>query len=104
MKRGRLSPDERIEREAVSDAFHDADQLLRFLAQATGGRVYYPKNDRDFDRAFSEIAELLKREYRLTIAPIPPPGTIHELRVKLRAASYRVESRTAYLAANQSPL
>jgi VWFA-related protein len=100
----KLSSDERVDRKAVSDAFRDADQLLRLLTQATGGHVYYPKKDKDFDRAFSEIAESIRGEYRLTIAPTAPLGVIHELRVKLRNASYRVESRTAYLAPNDSPL
>src|SRR5438105_4697379 len=46
-----------------------ADQSLRELSRITGGRVYFPKNQKEFNRACAEIAQLIRHEYSLAFAP-----------------------------------
>jgi Ca-activated chloride channel homolog len=97
------------EKSAVAEqGFADADHLLTVLTQATGGRVYFPKNAKDFSGAYAEIAQLVRHEYSLAFAPPAHDGKLHAIEVRVSAASgaspstpvpaYRVDYRRAYLA------
>jgi len=86
------------EQESVNEGFRKADESLQQLSAATGGRVYFPKTAAEFQRAYSEIAQLIRHEYSLAFAPAVPDGQLHSLKVKLKDASYQVDHRQAYLA------
>src|SRR5229473_5165638 len=64
----KLSPQEREDRARDKQVFAEADQALQELAMATGGRVYLPKNEKEFDRAYSEIAQLVRHEYSIAFS------------------------------------
>jgi len=97
-KMKKLTPQDRLNRAEVKEGFAQADQSLHELSEATGGRVYFPKDPADFMRAYNEIANLVANEYSLAFAPTSLDGKLHILDVKLKLATYRVDHRQAYLA------
>jgi VWFA-related protein len=92
----------------TTQQFAMANQLLKQMAEATGGRAYFPQTSKDFDAAYAQIAELVRHEYSLAFAPRARDGLVHAIVVRLRAEqnsapstsqpSYRVDHRQAYLA------
>jgi VWFA-related protein len=94
----KLSPKEREDRAFVKQGFAQADQVLQELAMATGGRVYLPKNEKEFDRAYSEIAQLVRHEYSMAFSPPAKDGQVHTIQVKVKRLECRVDHRQAYLA------
>ena len=96
--RKKPSPQQRDDRAFVKKVFGEADQWLRELSRSTGGRVYFPKNAKEFSRAYAEIAQLIRHEYSLAFAPAVPDGQLHSLKVKVKDPSYQVDHRQAYLA------
>jgi Ca-activated chloride channel homolog len=86
------------ERESVNEGFRKADESLQQLSAATGGRVYFPRDATEFNRAYAEIAQLIRHEYSLAFAPPAADGQLHSLKVKTKNSSYQVDHRQAYLA------
>jgi len=86
------------EQESVNEGFRKADESLQQLSAATGGRVYFPQNANEFNRAYAEIAQLIRHEYSLAFAPPAADGQLHSLKVKTKNSSYQVDHRQAYLA------
>ena len=86
------------EQDSVSEGFRKADESLQQLSAATGGRVYFPQNASEFNRAYAEIAQLVRHEYSLAFAPSAADGQLHSLKVKTKNSEYRVDHRQAYLA------
>jgi VWFA-related protein len=91
----RLSQRENQKR--VKRSFLEADQTLRKIVQPSGGRAYFPQGDKDFDRAFSRVAQSVGHEYLLAIAPSSPDGQLHMLDVKVRGARRKIEFRRSYV-------
>jgi Ca-activated chloride channel family protein len=91
----------------TAQQFEQADQLLKVMADSTGGRAYFPGNAKEFDVAYAEIAQLVRHEYSLAFAPPARDGIVHiiEVRVDVPKPSsanapvpvYRVDHRRAYL-------
>jgi Ca-activated chloride channel homolog len=102
-KLGKLSPQQKEAQAFLKQGFAHADELLRQIAAATGGRAYYPKDTQDFDRAYTEIAELLRHEYSLAFAPPSLDGRTHSIEVKVSGFGRRVDHRQAYLAPSANP-
>jgi Ca-activated chloride channel homolog len=86
--------------------FDRADQLLKQISEAAGGRAYFPRNTSEFSAAYAEIAQLVRHEYSMAFAPPARDNTIHAIEVRVRPANttppmltnYRVDHRRAYLA------
>lgn len=97
-KKRMLSPDDRGDRKYIKEVFAEGDQELRQLSEVTGGRVYLPKNTKEFERAYAEITQSVRHEYSLAFAPTLRDGQVHSLRVKVRHPWYRAQFRHAYLA------
>jgi Ca-activated chloride channel family protein len=97
-KMKKLTPQDRSKRAEVHEGFAQADQSLHELSEATGGRVYFPKNPADFERAYDEIAQLVANEYSLAFAPTSLDGQLHTLEVRVKNSTWRVDHRQAYLA------
>lgn len=93
-----LSAKEKQDRALVKKGFADADRSLRELSLATGGRVYFPKNQKEFERAYREIAELVRHEYSLAFTPPAHDGLLHTIEVQVKGFGRRVDHRQAYLA------
>ena len=90
--------EEKTDRDLLDQGFAAADQSLRELTRITGGRVYFPKNPKDFDRAYTEIAQLIRHEYSLAFTPPARDGQIHSITVSVKGFEQRVDHRQAYLA------
>jgi Ca-activated chloride channel family protein len=116
----RVAPDKSA---ATAQEFAKADHLLTALTEATGGRVYFPKNAKDFSRAYAEIAQLVRHEYSMAFAPPHADGKIHSIEVRVVTTArgptagaaaggagegapgekaYRVDCRRAYVAPSDS--
>jgi len=98
-KKRKLTADEKIARAELRKGFAEGDESLRQLSTATGGRVFFARNAKEFAKAYAEIAELLRHEYSLAFAPTSFDGTVHALRVEVDRSGVSVDHRPAYLAA-----
>jgi len=88
--------------------FAQANQLLKQMAEATGGRAYFPANEKEFGAAYAEIAQLVRHEYSLAFTPPVRDGAVHSIEVRIdvpqtatpKAAGivYRLDHRRAYVA------
>lgn len=94
-----LTREKKRDRALLEEGFAAADESLRELSRLTGGRVYSPKNQKDFDRAYAEIAQLIRHEYSVAFVPPAHDGQVHSITVKLKGFERRVDHRQAYLAA-----
>jgi Ca-activated chloride channel family protein len=100
--------------QAAAEGFAEADEELRAIAEANGGRAYFPRTTKDFPAVFREIAQLLRHEYNLGFVPPAHDGKLHSIEVRLAsspaanspsaasgvppAQTYRVDHRQAYVA------
>jgi VWFA-related protein len=100
--------------QAIDEALAQADVELKAIAQANGGRAYFPVTTKDFAAVFAEIAQLVRHEYNLAFVPPAHDGKIHSIDVRVVASSaakspgsaseqvpvpaYRVDHRQAYVA------
>jgi Ca-activated chloride channel homolog len=92
----------------TAQQFEQANQLLKRLAEAAGGRAYFPRTTKEFDAVYAEIAQLVRHEYSLAFAPPAHDGVSHAIEVRVGvpqtampnvpAVSYRVDHRRAYVA------
>jgi len=88
--------------------FEQADQLLKRMAEATGGRAYFPRNAKEFKEVYAQIAQLVRHEYSLAFAPAVRDGLVHSIEVRVEGAQkptvntsgspHYVDYRQAYLA------
>jgi Ca-activated chloride channel family protein len=91
---------------SVSPQFDEADQVLKGIAEATGGRAYFPRGAKEFSAVYAEIAQLVRHEYSLAFAPALHDGKIHAIEVQISpavaanasASNYRMDHRQAYVA------
>lgn len=100
-KRHRLSQDDRDDRAFVKEGIAAGDDSLRQLALATGGRVFFPKDIKNFDRACLDAAELVRGQYTLAFVPAYFDGQLHTIDVKLKHhyfVSHVIEHRQGYIA------
>jgi Ca-activated chloride channel homolog len=102
---------------AAAEGFAEADEELKAIAEANGGRAYFPRTTKDFAAVFTEIAQLVRHEYNLGFIPAAHDGKLHSLEVRLTnspaanfpsvassaslAQTYRVDHRQAYVAPPQ---
>lgn len=90
--------EEKKDRALLNQGFAAADQSLRELARTTGGRVYFPKKQEDFDQAYAEIAQLIRHEYSLAFVPPAHDGQVHAITVKVQGLERTAGHRQAYRA------
>lgn len=94
--------------DGLGQAFAQADEELRAIAEANGGRAYFPKSPKDFAGVFGEIAQLVRHEYSLAFIPPARDAKLHSIDVQIsdltgapdpsQPAAYHVDHRQAYLA------
>ena len=79
----------------------EGDQLLRYLANQTGGEAFFPFHVEDLDQPFENIANELRHQYNIFYHPDPlkTDGLFHpiEVRVKTRK-DLIVKARKGYYA------
>jgi VWFA-related protein len=88
--------------------FEEANQLLKEIALAGGGRAYFPRSLNEFEAAYAEIAQLIRHEYSLAFVPPARDGKFHSISVQVSAngkvdasngkSLYRLSHRQGYLA------
>lgn len=98
----------------AQQGFDEADRLLRALADATGGQVYFPNNPQDYATMYAQIAQLIRHEYSLAFTPPTHDAKVHTLEVRVTPAqstppaadstapqspsAYKISARRAYVA------
>lgn len=88
-----LTRKEKEDRAFVKAGFAEADRRLRELSQVTGGRVYFPKSQKEFDQAYREIAQLIRHEYSLAFAPPANDGQLHRIEVRVKGMGRQADYR-----------
>src|SRR5208337_1443090 len=83
----------------------DGDQILKSLAEETGGRAFFPYHVDDLDQSFQDISEELRNQYSLAYNPMNHAfdGRYHKIRVETpEHKGFQVRARRGYYArANQ---
>ena len=92
----------------TAQEFERANELLKQMAQSSGGRSYFPVSESEFTAVYREIAQLVRHEYSLAFAPPVRDGLVHSIEVrtnpsqtqalKATVGGYRIDYRQAYLA------
>jgi VWFA-related protein len=92
--------------------FAQADSMLRAIADATGGRAYFPENEKAIQEIYRQVAELVRNEYSLAFAPPASDGNLHSINVKVdlaqqttdaKPSDYRIDHRKSYQAPKPQP-
>lgn len=96
---GELRPAAPSKKKALSSAailsaqqFAAADEVLRQLAAATGGRAYFPTDTKGFVAAYAEIAQIVRHEYSLGFMPKQLDGKVHRLEVRVTTERVQADS------------
>ena len=75
------------------------ENVLIYMAQGTGGRVFMPTIGPELDKAFADIVSELRTQYMLGFYPHNVPLTkdrFHKLQVKVSRPELQVSSRNGY--------
>src|SRR5258708_33861313 len=76
-KNRKLTADQKMARAELKKVFAEGDASLREVSSATGGRIFFARNAKEFGKAYAEIAELLRHEYSLAFAPTVFEGKVN---------------------------
>ena len=83
----------------------DGDQILKSLAEETGGRAFFPYHVDDLDQSFQDISEELRNQYSLAYDPTNHAfdSRYHKIRIETpEHKGFQVRARRGYFArANQ---
>jgi VWFA-related protein len=83
----------------------EGDQILKSLAEETGGRAFFPYHVDDLDQSFQDISEELRNQYSLAYNPMNHAfdGRYHKIQVETpEHKGFQVRARRGYYArANQ---
>jgi VWFA-related protein len=88
----------------VSGVKLHGDKVLERLAEATGGRAFFPFKVQDVANAFSEIQDELRSQYQLAYKPadLQPDGRYHAIEILAENhKNLRVRARKGYFAPKQ---
>ena len=82
------------------------EKLLKSLAEDTGGRAWFPRDERDLVVAYDAIANEVKNHYLLGYTPKNQDrdGTWRGIEVKVANETYRVRARKGYTAPVPPPV
>ena len=89
--------DELDDRAEMLQILKGSDAELRDLTIATGGRIYFPKSPKDYEKIYAEIAQIVRHEYNVAFVPQNADGKLHTLTVTAKHGA-RIDHRQAYLA------
>jgi len=82
------------------------ERLLKGLAEDTGGRAWFPRDERDLVVAYDAIANEVRNHYLLGYTPKNQDrdGTWRAIEVKMANETYRVRARKGYTAPIPPPV
>jgi|SRR5579864_3642503 len=98
VKPTKLSPDQREDMAFVKKVMVESDRWMEELTSEAGGRIYFPKDAKEFQHSFEEISQLVRGEYALEFVPASLDGRLHSIEIKLKHSGYNAEYRRAYRA------
>src|SRR5436309_518773 len=79
----------------------EGDQILRDIAEETGGRAFFPYHVDDLDQSFQDIGDELRSQYSLAYNPsnYVSNGKYHKIRIEVpEHKSLQVRARRGYYA------
>lgn len=74
----------------VAESFAQASRRLEEIAALTGGRAFFPREAKEFEGIYRQIATILRHTYRLGFAPPARDGKVHRVGVQLLDEQGRV--------------
>lgn len=90
--------------------FNVDEGSLRKIAEATGGRAYFPKHERDLNDAFTQIQRDLREQYLVAYSPSNKArdGSYRRIEIQLinpslRQQNLKLNYRTGYFAKTANP-
>ena len=80
------------------------DEILKQIADATGGRAFYPMRIEDVANGFTAINEELRSQYLLEYTPanFKADGSFRTIYLQARNPSYKVRAHSGYFAPKAS--
>jgi VWFA-related protein len=92
-----------ISTNSIQESYPDSDlgnQILKKLAEQTGGRAYFPSKSKDLATVFRKLNEELRGQYTLAYSPreIQRDGTFHKIRIETDDRQLRIHARDGYFA------
>jgi len=84
----------------VSGMKASGDKVLERIADATGGRAFFPFQMRDVSDAFSAIQDELRSQYQLAYIPedFRPDGRFRSIQIQADQKQFHVRARRGYYA------
>ena len=79
----------------------EGDQILKELAEDTGGRAFFPYHVDDLDQSFQDIGDELRNQYSIAYNPTNYllDGRYHKIRIEMpEHKGYQVNARRGYFA------
>jgi VWFA-related protein len=76
------------------------DKILEAIAEATGGRAFFPFKIEEVSDAFSQIQEELRSQYAISYKPADflPDGKYRTIEIEALNKKYKVRGRKGYFA------
>ncbi len=76
------------------------DKMLRRLAEATGGRAFFPSKIDEMAMNFQEISQELRNQYSLAYRPTNPKrdGTFRSIKIDTARKDVKMYHRKGYYA------
>jgi Ca-activated chloride channel homolog len=79
-----------------------ANEVMRTLAERTGGRVFFPESKREFSKAFAQIGDDLRNRYAIAYRPLhfEADGRFHKIRITAKrfGKKLHIHARPGYYA------
>jgi VWFA-related protein len=90
----------------ISGVSLKGEQMLRFIAEQTGGRAFFPWNPKEVTEACAAIAEDAQHRYVVTYTPSNQrhDGAWRAIRLETRDPGLKIVSRDGYLSPEPAPV
>jgi len=94
-------------RKAADRKMHltEGDEILKNLAEETGGRAFFPYHIDDLNQSFQDIGDELRNQYTITYSPsnFVANGRYHKIRIEIpNHNGYQVRARRGYFARSRA--
>ncbi len=83
-----------------SGSYQKGDKILGQMAEATGGRAFYPLQLQDVSNAFADVQEELRSQYSIAYVPqnFAHDGSYHSIEIKVNEKKLHARARKGYFA------
>jgi Ca-activated chloride channel family protein len=83
----------------------EGDEILKDLAEETGGRAFFPYHVDDLNQSFQDIGDELRNQYTITYSPnnFVDNGKYHRIKIEIPSHNgYQVRARRGYFAKSRT--